>query len=142
VDPELSALTSTAANTVVQLLATTAWEQATSLVSRLWRRAHPECAQEVQAELEGSRAELLAARQVGDERIEQVLVEQWRDRLRYLADANPQLVDELRHVVTRWGSMLAQADPPRDATIMMRTTTFGDSRVNQAGRDLHIAIRE
>jgi hypothetical protein len=33
--PELSALTSTAATTVVQLLSTVGWEQATSAVGRL-----------------------------------------------------------------------------------------------------------
>jgi hypothetical protein len=41
VDPELTALTSTAATTVMKLLATAAWERATSAVGRLWRRVHP-----------------------------------------------------------------------------------------------------
>jgi hypothetical protein len=38
-DPELSALTSPAVTTVVQLLATAAWEQPTTAVGGLWRRA-------------------------------------------------------------------------------------------------------
>jgi hypothetical protein len=41
VDAELSVWTSTAATTVVQLLATAAWEQARSAVGGLWRRVHP-----------------------------------------------------------------------------------------------------
>jgi hypothetical protein len=142
VDPELAVLTSTAATTVVQLLATAAWEQAKSAVVGLWRRVHPERAEMVQAELEDSRAEVLAARQVGDEQIEQALVGEWQGRLRRLVAADPQLVDELRRVVAELRVALADADPRPSATITMQATTFGDSRVNQAGRDLHITTGE
>jgi predicted nucleic acid-binding protein len=41
VDPELAVLTSTAAATVVQLLATAAWEQAKNAIVGLWRRVLP-----------------------------------------------------------------------------------------------------
>ncbi|MGH3688008.1 MAG: hypothetical protein ACRDSM_23780, partial [Pseudonocardiaceae bacterium] len=61
-DPELTALTAMAATTVVQLLATTAWEQAKNAVGELWRRVHPDRAETVQAELEETRLELLTAR--------------------------------------------------------------------------------
>jgi hypothetical protein len=37
---------------------------------------------------------------------------------------------------------LADADPPQGATITMQITTFGNSRVNQASRGLHVSIRE
>jgi hypothetical protein len=141
-DPELAILTSTAATTVVQLLATAAWEQATSAVAGLWRRVHPERAQTVQAELEDSRTEVLAARQVGDEQVEQDLVGEWQGRLRRLVAADPQLVDELRRVVTQLRSALAETDPPQVTTITMHATTFGTSRVNQAGRDLHVTTGE
>jgi hypothetical protein len=142
VDPELTALASTAATTVVQLLATAAWEQAASAVGRLWRRVHPERAETVQAELEESRTEVLAARQAGDEQVEQALVGEWQGRLRRLVAADPQLEDELRQVVAELRSVLADTDPPQNTTITMQATTFGKSRVNQAGRDLHITTRE
>jgi hypothetical protein len=142
VDPELTALTSTAATTVVQLLATAAWKQAADAVGRLWRRAQPERAETVQAELGESRTEVLAARQTGDEQIEQALVGEWHGRLRRLIAADPQLADELRRVVEELRSVLADAEPSRDATITMQATTFGSSRVNQAGRDLHITTGE
>ncbi|MDQ3152243.1 MAG: hypothetical protein M3R63_11150 [Actinomycetota bacterium] len=137
-DPELSALALTAATTVVQLLATAAWEQAKSAVGRLWRKVHPERAETVQAELEESRAEVLAARQVGDEQVEQALIGEWHGRLRRLVAADPQLADELRRVVAELRSALADADLREGATITMRATTFGTSRVNQAGRDLNV----
>jgi hypothetical protein len=142
VDPELTALTSTAAATVVKLLATAAWERATGVVVGLWRRVHPERVQTVQAELEDSRAEVLAAGQAGDEQVEQALVGEWQGRLRRLVAADPHLVDELRRVVAELRAVLADADPPQHTTITMQATTFGTSRVNQAGRDLHITTRE
>jgi hypothetical protein len=141
-DPELTALTSTAATTVVQLLATATWEQAKSAVGGLWRRVHPERAETVQAELEETRAEVLAARQVGDEQVEQVLAKEWQGRLRRLVTADPHLVDDLRHVVTQLGSALADTNLPQGTVISMQATTFGNGRVNQAGRDLHITTEE
>lgn len=141
-DPELTALTSTAATTVVKLLTTAAWERATTAVGGLWRRVHPERAETVRAELEDSRAEVLAARQVGDEQVEQALVGEWQGRLRRLVAADPQLVDELRRVVAELRSALADADAPQGATITMQTTAFGTSQVNQAGRDLHVTTGE
>lgn len=141
-DPELTALTSTAATTVVQLLATAAWEQTASAVGGLWRRVHPERVETVHAELEDSRADMLAARQAGDEQVEQALVGEWQGRLRRLVAADPQLVDELRRVVAELGSALADADAPQVATITMQATTFGNSRVHQAGRDVHVTTGE
>jgi hypothetical protein len=141
-DPELSALTSTAATTMVQLLATAAWEQAKRGIVGLWRRAHPERADTVQAELEESRTAVLAARQVGDEQVEQALVDEWHGRLRRLVAADPQLADDLRHVVAKLRSALADADPSQDSKITMQATAFGKSRVNQAGRDLHVTTVE
>lgn len=141
-DSGLTALTSTAASTVVKLLATAAWEHATSAIGGLWRRVHPERAQTVQAELVEGRAEVLAARQRGDEQLEQELASEWQGRLRRLVAADPQLADELRQVVAKLRAALADADSSSSATITMQATAFGQSRVNQAGRDLHVSTGE
>jgi hypothetical protein len=142
VDPDLTALTATAATTVVQLLATAAWKQATSAVGGLWRRVHPQRAETVQAELEEHRTEVLDARQAGDGQVEQDLVSEWQGRLRRLVAADPQVADELRRVVAELRSVLADVDPPQHTTITMQATAFGSSRVNQAGRDLHVTTGE
>lgn len=139
-DPELTALTSTAATTVVQLLATAAWEQARSAVGGLWRRVYPERTQTVQAELDETRTEVLAARQTGDEQVEQALVGEWHGRLRRLVAADPQLAEDLRRMVSQLQSVLADAVPPQVTTITMQATASGHSRVQQAGRDLHISM--
>jgi type IV secretory pathway protease TraF len=142
VDVELAALISTAATTLVQLLATAVWERATSAVVGLWRRVRPERAQVVEAELEDSRAAMLVARQAGDEQAERALVAEWQNRLRRLVAADARVVEELAGVVAELRSALIDADMTPGATISMRATAFGTSRVNQAGRDLHITIGE
>lgn len=103
---------------------------------------HPERAETVQAELAEGRAEVLAARQVGDEQVEQALVGEWQSRLRRLVTADPQLADELRRVVAELRAALADADTPQGTTITMQATAFGNSRVNQAGRDLRVTTGE
>lgn len=97
---------------------------------------HPERVDTVQAELAEARTEVLAARQAGDEQAEQALIGAWSGRLRSLVVANPQLVDELRRVVAELRPLLAEA-VPQHTTITMQATTFGTSRVYQAGRDLY-----
>ena len=141
-DPDLTALTATAATTVVQLLATAAWKQASSAVGGLWRRVHPQRAETVQAELEERRTEVLDARQAGDGQVEQALVGEWQGRLQRLVAADPQVADELRRVVAELRSVLAETDPPQVNTITMQATAFGSSRVHQAGRDLHVTAGE
>ncbi|MGH3869460.1 MAG: hypothetical protein ACRDQ4_25815 [Pseudonocardiaceae bacterium] len=61
---------------------------------------------------------------------------------RRLVAADPQLVDDLRRVVTELHSALADADAPQCATITVQATTFGTSRVNQAGHDLYVTTGE
>lgn len=142
VDLELTALISTAAATMVQLLATEVWEQAKTAIGGLWRQTHPERVETVQAELVESRAEVLAAREVGDEQVEQALVSEWHNRLRRLVATDPQLAVELQRVVVKLRSALADTDPPRGVTITMQATALGNSRVNQAGHDLHVTTGE
>lgn len=141
-DPELTELASTAATAMVKGLATAAWEQVSSAVGGLWRRAHPERAETVAAELVETRSEVLAARQGGDEQGEQALVTEWRARLRRLVAADPLLADELRGVVAQLHLVLDDVDPAPSSPISMQATTFGRSRVTQAGRDVHITTGE
>jgi len=141
-DAELTGLASAAATTVVKLLATTGWEQAKTAVAGLWRRAHPERAETVQAELADSRTDVLAARQAGDEQAELALVGEWSGRLRRLVATDPALAAELRQLLAQLNAVLADVDPAHSATITMQATAFGHSRVNQAGRDLHITTGE
>lgn len=139
-DPELTALTSTVAVTVVKVLATEAWEQVKVAVGGLWRRVHPERAETVEAELAESRTEVIAAQEAGNEQAEQALVDEWQARLRRLATADPQLADELRRVVAQLRPLLPET-APQSTTITIQATASGRARVNQAGHDLHVTER-
>lgn len=55
---------------------------------------------------------------------------------------DPQLVNDLLCVLAELRAALADAEPSKVATITMQATTFGNSRVNQSGRDLHITTGE
>jgi hypothetical protein len=137
-DAEITAVASTAATTVVKLLATAGWEQVKAAVAGLWRRAHPERVETVRAELAQSRTGVLAARQAGDEQVEVKLAGEWSGRLRRLVATDPALADEPPQLSV----VLADVDPVWGATITLRAAAFGSGRVHQAGRDLHITIAE
>ncbi|MFE9664477.1 hypothetical protein [Streptomyces sp. NPDC005955] len=130
-DPELTALAQSAGLTLVTLLATDAWEHTRDGVVALWRRARPERADAVAAELDGTRADLTTAPGAEDE-----LAATWQARIRRLLLDRPEVAVELR-------SML-DALVPGPATapaLSQRATASGDSRIYQAGHDLHITER-
>lgn len=136
-DVQLAELASTAASTVVKALATDAWEQMKSALGSLWRRVHADRAETVEAELVEARAELLAARDNGDDQIESGLIGEWAGRLRRLLVANPDLVVELRAIVAALPSTPAAVDG-QSGQVEMRALASGQGRVYQAGRDMHI----
>ena len=139
-DAELAALASTAATTVVRLLTGDGWEQAKKAVGSLWRRVHPDRAEVVEAELVETRAQVLNARQQGDERTEQDLVSEWSARLRRLLAADPQIADELGHLVDELRRELPETGT-QTGHLEMGAHASGQGRVYQAGRDQHITER-
>lgn len=137
-EPELTALAATAATTVVQALTTTAWEQARNAVGGLWRRAHPDRAETVEADLVEARREALAAREAGDDQAEQDLVGEWQSRLRRLLATDPQLAGELRELVEQLRPALPDGGT-RLGQVEMHARASEQGRVYQAGRDQHIS---
>lgn len=133
-DPEISALAGAAGTTVVSLLATEAWQSARDGVVAIWRRVHPERAGTVDADLEETRTNVLAARLAGDAEAEQALVGEWQSRLRRLLAADPSLAAELRVLLDELGPPAAESG----TAITMSVTASGSSRVIQAARDVHV----
>ncbi len=140
-DPALAALAATAATTLVASLSTDAWERAKAAVAGVWRRVHPETVDAVEAELVQARAEVLTAREAGDEQAEQALVDEWQSRLRRLLAADTQIAGELRRIVDNLTPALPEADRARIGQIQMTATASDQSRVYQAGRDQYITER-
>lgn len=136
VDPELAALAQSAGTTVVTLVATDAWHRTRDGLARLWRRAQPERADTVTAELEVCRADVLAAVAAGDQETLGELASQWQGLMRRLLLAHPEAAAGLR-------ALLAELDPEGTAAqrFTQRATASGQARIYQAGRDQHIAER-
>ncbi|MFI6696888.1 hypothetical protein ACIBLA_35100 [Streptomyces sp. NPDC050433] len=133
-EAELAALASSAATVVVQQLATTGWEKVQTSLGTLWRRVYPDRAGTVEADLEETRAALIAARDAEDADAEQGLVVEWQSRLRRLLAADGSLAAELRRVLDEF----EQPEPAAGDVITMNATASGGSRVIQGGRDVHV----
>lgn len=88
-----------AGTAVIGAMATEAWQQARAAVVRLWRRARPDQASAIEAELEATRGEVVAARQAADAATEQALADTWQRKLHTLVAADPRLAPELRRLL-------------------------------------------
>ncbi|WP_411104074.1 hypothetical protein [Streptomyces sp. cmx-4-9] len=135
-DAALVALASSAATTVVGLLATDAWEQAKSAVTAFWQRSRPGQAETVGAELVAVRTELLAARRAGDETTQAGLTAEWRNRLQRLLAADPALADDLRELLAELPPLAPE--PVRGNRVEMHGTASDDARIYMSGGDMHI----
>jgi hypothetical protein len=137
-DPELAGLASVAAGEMVKLLVTDAWQRVRTAVAALWRRAQPDHAEAVEADLAQARDALVAARDDGDEQVEQMLLAEWRGRLWRLLAANPDLAAEVRLLVA--GDFGHQARAAPGGRIRMDARVRGGGSVFQAGRDQTITM--
>lgn len=137
---ELAALAGVAASTVVGGMATAGWESVQRAMGELWRRVHPERADTVVAELGEARAEVLAARQRGEEEAElaeQQLVGEWQARLRRLLVANPEMVPEIQRLIDELRPPAGGVEP-RAGGVTLTANASGRSRVIMSGRDINI----
>ncbi|WP_327048305.1 hypothetical protein OG320_10740 [Microbispora sp. NBC_01189] len=127
-DSELTALAQNASLTLVTLMATDVWERTRDGVVALWRRAWPERADAVAAELDSTREDLAADLAAEDE-----LAAEWQGRIRRLLVGRPEAAVELRSLLDELAPHTAHAP-----AVSQRATASGDSRIYQAGRDLRI----
>ncbi|MGC0316961.1 hypothetical protein [Kitasatospora acidiphila] len=135
-DPQVVDLARTAGTTVVTLMATDTWNRARDGLVALWRRVHPERADQIADQLDATREELVAAREASDELSERELTTEWQSRLRRLLVAEPALAEELHRFLEEFAP--ADASQPAAGGTSMHATASGHGRVYQAGRDQHI----
>jgi hypothetical protein len=141
VDPELTALASTAATTVVKALATTAWEQATKALGALWRRTHPGRAETIEAELAEAHDQLVTAHATGDDEVEADLSAAWRSRIRALLATDPSLAEDLRLLVNGLGTATVESSRQHVGRVDMRAEVSDHGRAYLALGDQHIVER-
>ncbi len=117
---------------LVGAMATDVWQRARASVVALWRRAHPQQADAVEADLETLRGQVLDARQAGRADTEQALTGVWQGRLQQLLLYEPTLAAELRRVLDdTLTPVLTPAEQARIGTLIMTGTSHDNSTFNQ-----------
>lgn len=127
-DAETGALASTAATTVVALLATDAWAQVKKELGDLWRRFRPSHAEVVEADIAQAHEEAVA----GDEAVARTLVIEWESRLRRLLATDQAVAGELARVI---GALASHLPGDENVTVTQRGSASGHGTVIQVGRD-------
>ncbi|WP_128375772.1 hypothetical protein [Streptomyces cavernae] len=131
-----------AGTALVSAIAADAWQGARIGLVAVWRRVRPDQAEAVDAELAETRAQMLAAREMGETDTEQALVADWQLRLQALIRSNPTVAVELRSLLdTQLAPSLSAEQRSRIGTLVMKAEASGSGRVYQAGRDQHITER-
>jgi hypothetical protein len=129
-DGEIVSLASSAAATVVTLLATDAWTQVRAEVGALWRRLRPgPDAQDAEAVVTRDRAEIAGS--AGGEGPGRALRAEWEARFLRLVGADPSAAAELARMAGRLGGLQGG----REGTVRQEATASGHGIVVQAGRD-------
>ncbi|MEW2071411.1 hypothetical protein [Streptomyces sp. NPDC007346] len=118
-EAELTALAASGATAFVGLMATEAWTQVRGRVARFLARREGDDA--VDAELEESREELIAARRNGDEDTADDIAAAWRIRLRRALRDNPEAAGELRELLDE----LAPHQAPAPTVTVTNNTNGG-----------------
>ncbi|MGV9388509.1 hypothetical protein ACWDQL_05160 [Streptomyces olivaceus] len=133
-DPEMALLAQSAGVTLVTLMTTDAWNRTREGVTSLWRRAQPDRAESVAAELAATREDALAAGEDGGQETLAELHAEWQGRLRRLLAARPGVAAELR-------GLLEELDPGGTTrpAVTQHASASGRARVYQAGRDQYNA---
>jgi len=128
-DAELAVLASSAATTIVNLLATDAWGQVKEKVEILWRRFRPDQADAVAAELDRARLEIQGA----DETVALAIARDWESRLLRLLAVDAAVAAELSRVTAELRRTPAGQQMQGD--IWQNARASGQSTVIQIGGD-------
>jgi hypothetical protein len=128
-----------AGTALIGAMVTDAWQQTRTAVVTWWRKVHPGRADTVGAELDTARAQVLAARERGDEDTEQALAGTWRLRLQQLLDQDPAAGPGLQRLLEEH---LIPALPAAEQTqvqqIIINARARDQARQYIAGHDQHI----
>lgn len=129
-DADLSALAATAATTLVGLLTTDAWERVKGGLGALWRRAYPERAKTIEAEITEARGELLAPGAADDEQLIRGLVDEWESRIYRLLISKPDLAEPLHRLLDDELTPALAATGVQIENYTVNATASGHGRVN------------
>jgi hypothetical protein len=127
-----------AGTALVSAMVTDAWQQTRTAAVAWWRQASPGQAGAVATDLDADRAQLLAARERGDEDTELALAGAWRLRLHRLLTEDPALVEGLRLLLeTHLQPVLSMREQNQVGSVVLRAEAKDNARVYMAGGDQH-----
>jgi hypothetical protein len=123
---------------LVGAIATDTWPRIREAVTSLWRRVHPQGADDVGTELDELREQVLAARREGDTDTERAFEGAWQVRLQQLLRADPALAVEMRRVLDQvLTPALSPAEQARVGTIIMTGSSHDSSTFTQIGTQVN-----
>ncbi|WP_017241359.1 hypothetical protein [Streptomyces sp. SS] len=132
-----------ASTALVGAMATDAWRQARDGVVALWRRVHPERAEDVGEDL--TRLHEIVGDGEGGAEAGEAMARLWQLRLRDLLLADAELTTELTGRLARLTDEIvarnASAGDQGIGTQHLEAHATGEGRVYQAGRDLNVTER-
>ncbi|MFF0292773.1 hypothetical protein ACFYS8_06045 [Kitasatospora sp. NPDC004615] len=133
-DAELISLANSAGTTLVQLMASSAWERISAGVARLWHRHRPEDAELVETDLAEMRADLLGSG--ADPAAQRMAATAWQMQFRaLLASGGPELAQELR-VLVESGFLPAPGAQGTSfgGNVQMKAEARDNATINQLGQ--------
>jgi hypothetical protein len=131
---ELDTLASSAATTLVALMATDAWSQVKPVFRNLWVRLRPDGADRVSADLDDAETAVAAARSRRDVDAEAAVRTEWQGRLRGLLSTDPSAPADVERVLRELAPHLTSAAPQ----VTMRANARGHARIYQSTGDMEI----
>lgn len=135
-------LAAIAGNAIVAAIATDSWEKVRNSVVALWDKFQAHRAKTIEAVLDETREEILAAQNAANTAARQELAAEWQRRVRSLlaagSDATAALQDLVDEVLT---PALAAGGLQLVGSQDITATASGSARVYQAGRDQVIIRR-
>jgi hypothetical protein len=123
---------------LVGAIATDTWPRVRAAVTGLWRRVHPQKADDIGTELDELREQVLLARRDSDTGAERAFEGAWQVRLQQLLRADPTLADEMRRVLDQvLTPALTRAEQARVGTIVMTGSSHDSSTFTQIGTQVN-----
>ena len=123
---------------LVGAIATDTWPRVREAVTGLWRRVHPQKADDVGIELDQLREQVLVARRADDIDAERAFEGAWQVRLQRLLRADPAVADEMRRMLDQvLTPALTPAEQARVGTIIMTGSSHDSSTFTQIGTQVN-----
>ncbi|MER6505441.1 hypothetical protein ABT158_01445 [Nonomuraea sp. NPDC001636] len=127
-----------AATALVGAMATDAWQQTRTAVVAWWCKVRSDQAETVQAELEATQIQVLAARERVDPDTEQALAGIWQLRLQQILDEDPTAGPQLQRLLDEHLTPSLLSGEQSRIQQIINAHAHDQSRQFIAGRDQHI----